>query len=341
MTTKRSDSVEPEETDELAGGAGSSGGVLDYSSGSIDDDARSLRDGVARSPRGDVQVEPVDVVRFNVPPYTGKLRPWFTRLEAQFRAARLKSQSVKFNVVLAQAPEQFVEQVSEEEIALMEDERDCYDRLKALFLRRFTPSEDERLVNLFKDMHVPSTDRPSEMYRKLLVEAKGILPADAVRKMWLMKLPAVIQMLLAQDELPVDKLLERADVYFGKYHAGKELSCDASGVVGLGTNPFLSSPVPTLSAPPPAPVAPPAETPDWASLTNAIAQLTKEVCALKRAPRGRSLQRGSTTNFRNRSATPGTSARPADQPICWYHRRWGARANDCRAPCSFTTDSGN
>ena len=85
----------------------------------------------------------VDVIKLNVPPYTGKLRPWLTRLEAQFRPG-------KVDVVIAQAPEHIVEQIPEDEIEALSIHKDCYDRLKNLLWRRFTPSEDERFSNLLK-----------------------------------------------------------------------------------------------------------------------------------------------------------------------------------------------
>lgn len=301
------------------GGTGGSGGSSQTRGTPDDDNANTFYD-----------VETIDVVRFNVPPYTGKLRTWFTRLEAQFRAGRVRSAAVKFNVVIAQAPEHLVEQLTDGEIESISQDRECYEKLKALMLRRFTPSEHERFNKIIRDMNVHSDDRPSELLRKILVEAKDILPDDAVQKLWLMKLPVVIQMLLVNDTaLPLPDLAEKADQYFVKYQT-KQGQVEAVQC----NNPFLST------VPANVPVSPtvnssvsPAVVEPWAALTKAVEKLTFEVSALKRVSRGRTPERQFSRGSRNRSATPAPST--DDRKLCWYHRKFGDRAADCRPPCNF------
>ena len=96
-----------EEESERKSGVNSPVGGLNSASG-VDADADVLQ-----------RAETVDVVRFSVPPYTGKLQTWFMRLEAQFRAARVVSQSVRFNIVIAQAPDSVSDSLTEEEIIAM------------------------------------------------------------------------------------------------------------------------------------------------------------------------------------------------------------------------------
>lgn len=269
----------------------------------------------------------VDVIKFNVPPYTGKLRPWFTRLEAQFRAGKVKSAAVKFNVVIAQAPEHIVEQITEDEIEALSVHKDCYDRLKNLLLRRFTPSEDERLSNLLKGSTVSSGDRPSDIYRKIMLDAKGIWTEETVRMMWMIRLPPMIQMLLVNDaKLPLAELADKADQYFLKYKASHEVRVDAME----SSNPFLSPHVaPSSSSDAPDPLV---------SISKALEKLTLEVCELKRSSRPTKFTR-SSSRHRGRSATPGRSQ--SQNRVCWYHKKFGDKATDCRPPCSFRSAQGN
>lgn len=283
----------------------------------------------------------IDVVRFNVPPYTGKLRPWFTRLEAQFRAGKIKAAATKFNVVIAQAPEHIIEQLTEEEIETLAGQKDSYDRLKSLLLRRFTPTEDERLSNLLRDVNRPSDDRPSEAYRKILTEAKGLLEEDTVRKMWLMRLPHMIQMFLVNDaHLSMPDLAEKADQYFLKYKASEAHLETAATSTG---NPFLPMTAghPSTSAAAPVATATPPVDP-WTTLATALEKLTLEVSALQRDSRKQRPPRNRSRSQRGRSATPGPStAEENSERICWYHRKFGARANDCRPPCIFDPSTKN
>lgn len=279
--------------------------------------------------------EAVDVVRFSVPQYTGKLQTWFMRLEAQFRAGKVTSSMVKFNVVIAQAPDHMTDKLTEDEIEELSGERDCYARLKTLLLKRCTPSEDERLSTLFKDMATTSSERPSDVYRAINKEAKDLLPEETVKKLWLMRLPALLQMMLHKENThSLSELLEIADQYFIKSKYGlTPLSIDAVS----STNPFLSEPsssssrVQSVSS---------SSADQIAALTQVVQDLKTEICALKRDNHGRGRSKSRQTsqrNFRPRSSTPGQ--KKAEKTFCWYHHKFGDRANDCREPCSWK--SGN
>ena len=284
--------------------------------------------GVSPTDEPAYDTEAVDVVRFNVPAYTGKLRPWFTRLEAQFRAGKLKSAKVKFNVVIAQAPEHIVEQLTEEEIERISEKRDCYEQLKALLLRRFTPSEDERYATLFRAPAGPSNERPSDIYRKIQAEGKGLLPPESLKKIWLLRLPKLIQMLLVHDDnLPISELTERADAYHLKDQTHQEPSVEEIRTYNA-TNPFA----------PPAQISstPLSQADQFGALAKALETLTAEVASLKFSSRSRSKQRvrSNRSSSRPRSSTP----RPG-KALCWYHHKFGDRATQCRPPCQY--NSGN
>lgn len=247
---------------------------------------------------------------------------WFTRLEAQFPTAKVKSDSVKFNVVIAQAPEHMIDKLSDTNLTHMATDKLCYEKLKELLIHKFTPTEDERFANLIKDMSVQSNDRPSDVYRTVEREAEGILPPEAVKKMWLLKLPLIIQMLLLKEKVPIGELTEMADEYFIKYKNGNlEMPVDALH----HTNPFLCQP----SAP--RPVPPPIDPVD--TLTAAVERLSAQVSALQEESRGRAPSRRDAqwpsrnrvrSNFRSgsrrRVVTPGRQdATSSQRQLCWYH----------------------
>jgi hypothetical protein len=48
-------------------------------------------------------------------------------------------------------------------------------------------------------------------------------------------------------------------------------------------------------------------------------------------------QRSRSASSRTRASSPGRSTTSSSSaPECWYHRRWGSQANQCRSPCSFS-----
>lgn len=67
--------------------------------------------------------------------------------------------------------------------------------------------------------------------------------------------------------------------------------------------------------------------------TDDVSELKKELNEIKHLLRGRPQDKRSP-NQRSRSRTP--SARPpARDGVCWYHNRYGDKAQKCRDPCTF------
>ena len=279
-------------------------------------------------------VETVDVIRFSVPPYSGKLQTWFMRLEAQFRAARVTAQSVRFNIVIAQAPDSVSDRLTEDEIHAMSASRSCYDDLKRSLLRRCTPSDDERLSSLLREASVPSSERPSDIFRNISREAKDLLPEDTIKRIWLMKLPMVIQLMLLKEDLDISELVEIAYRYHEK---GKQVETPLAVDAVRSNNPFYSLlPGSTQSS-----TGLPCEKEDPLSeLTKMVKELKAEVCALKTDNR---------RDFRKRSGSrPRRSATPArrkdeqegrSRRLCWYHDKFGNRAKDCKEPCDWVSEN--
>lgn len=310
-----------EEESERKSGVNSPVGGLNSASG-VDADADVLQ-----------RAETVDVVRFSVPPYTGKLQTWFMRLEAQFRAARVVSQSVRFNIVIAQAPDSVSDSLTEEEIIAMAHRKKCYDELKQLLLRRCTPSEDERFTTLLKGASIPSSDRPSDIFRAISREAKGLLPQEAIKKIWMLKLPVVIQMmLLKEDQLGMSELIEVADRYHEKgKHGDNGFSVDAV----RATNPFLDfgSSVPPSTSTKASSCASSSTEDPIAGLTRMMQELKAEVCALRREGSRETPRK--PVRARQRSATPARRRDQDTRRLCWYHDKFGSRAKDCKQPCDW------
>ena len=64
-------------------------------------------------------------------------------------------------------------------------------------------------------------------------------------------------------------------------------------------------------------------------------QQVEDVYALSRDSSSRTGARGSRTRSMSRSTAVDYSRRSRAASVCWYHRRWGAEANQCLSPCSY------
>ena len=65
-------------------------------------------------------------------------------------------------------------------------------------------------------------------------------------------------------------------------------------------------------------------------------QQVEDVYALPRDSSSRTGARGSWTRSTSRSTAVDDGRRSRAASVCWYYRRWGAEANQCRSPCSYS-----
>ena len=71
------------------------------------------------------------------------------------------------SIVIAQAPDSVSNSLKEEEVIAMANRKKCYDELKQMLLRRCSTSENERFTTLLKGASIPSSDRPSDIFRAI------------------------------------------------------------------------------------------------------------------------------------------------------------------------------
>lgn len=252
-----------------------------------------------------------------LPPFWAE-RPavWFAQAEAQFFLAGISSEKTKFFHVISQLDHRCAAEL--EDVITSPPERDPYTTLRTELMRRLSPSREQRIRQLLT--HEEMGDRkPSQFLRHLRSLAPDV-PDDFLRSIWSSRLPHNIQAILAgQPEGNLDSAARCAD----------RIS--------------EAAPQPALAS-----VGPP---PDSAALLQRIEDLSRQVAALtaqqdRLNPSSRNHRspsrdpRSSSSNarpaFKNRRTNSRSPPRgDAASTTCWYHRRFGARAQNCTPPCSF------
>lgn len=244
-------------------------------------------------------------VALRIPPFwSDKPELWFCQLEAQFQLNQITQDSTKFWYVTGQLESRFAEQV--EDILLKPPQVGKYDTLKYELIKRLSSSQQHKIKQLLE--HEEIGDRtPSQFMRHLKKLAGSTVHEEFLRTLWLSRLPAVMQAILAtQSDLTIDKIAEIADKIQETHSTHSQIAS--------------TSPKPNTME----------------TLAEQIRQLTLQVNELSKnkrfsQPRSRSNSRGPQNNK--------TSQQNAEH--CWYHTRYGANAKKCREPCSFKSDSGN
>ena len=227
---------------------------------------------------------------------------WFAQAEAQFDLAGITRQKTKFSHVVSQLHQQHAAEV--EDLITSPPEEEPYHRLKSELIRRLSTSREQRVRQLLS--HEEMGDRkPSQFLRHLKALAPDV-PDDFLRTIWASRLPPHVQAILAgQTEGSLDSASQLADRI-----------CEVA-------------PQPVTASITPAP-----STPDNTALLERIEELSRQVAALRATPnRGRSKSRQ-----RHRRSDRSSSA---SHDTCWYHRKFGDKAQKCTLPCSRSQGNTN
>ncbi|CAH2216933.1 jg1259, partial [Pararge aegeria aegeria] len=135
---------------------------------------------------------------------------WFAQAEAQFEIAGIKQDSTKYGYVLSMLDERMAEDV--EDIIESPPADNKYDHLKRELIARFSVSKEQRVRELLNNVQLG--DRKPSAFLRHLRSLAGSSNNDEgiIRELWMRRLPQEVQrILMAQRDLPLDKVAEIAD----------------------------------------------------------------------------------------------------------------------------------
>lgn len=236
---------------------------------------------------------------------------WFVLVEAQFATNRITSDSSKFNYVLAALPIEIADSIMD----FLENlpEKELYKNLKETLINRNSISVETKIRQLISDEQIGDR-KPSEFYRclKQLAGTSASVGEDFIKKLWLGRLPNLINIaLIPQSDKSTSQLLETADRI---WDAMQNTSASVSSISKPSTSNIKKQPDPDLK-----------------TLYQEISELKNSIANLKfdnRADRGRQRSRSrSRSKSRNRFNPNGA--------LCFYHYKFGNKAQKCTQPCKF------
>ena len=263
---------------------------------------------------------------------------WFVQAEAIFKL-RKTSESSQYYHVLAALPSAVLERVLD--IISDPETEKTYNFLKTALLARLTPSEEERINRVLFNMEI-GDQRPSDFYRRMVQVAghNSDMSGKLIFRLWLKRLPKLIECtLIPLETRPVSEILPVADSLF---EASKSISVSEVSISGKHL-PSQSQFLPSTSS----------QYSDVPSTTQTVPQVSEidsmrsEINELKRMiqnlsianNRGRSRSRG-RTNFTGGNTSSRTRSKSrSGSTLCFYHSKFGNKANKCQQPCSFVSSS--
>ena len=249
----------------------------------------------------------VAAVAVRLPPFwPANPRIWFVQVEAQFSRRGITTSRTKYEEIVCALPTEYATEI--QDLLLDPPDDEPYEKLKQQLIARIADSERQKLRQLLTAEELGDR-KPSQLLRKmqlLLGEKAKMIDSSLLRELFLQRLPANVQMILASaDSMTLDKLAEMADR-------------------------IMESATPTISS-----VSAPAEGGDLRKIIR-----EEVVAALKTRERSRSRffpagNRGRRNRSRRRSSSREQSAPGGNREgVCWYHQQFGENARKCRPPCS-------
>lgn len=240
---------------------------------------------------------------------------WFLQVEAQFDTAGITQEKTRYAHVIAQLDERYAKEVAD--IIRNPPQDQPYTKLKTELVQRLTVSEQRRVRQLLMEEEL-GDDSPSKFLRRLR-GLSSTIGDDLLRTVWTQRLPAHVQAILqAQADDTLDKLATVADKVMEVYP---------------GSPTAAAAPNPAVHA---------ASTSSMDALQKRLDELSRQVAALQSqldavGPPRRSRSRSRAPATRRETSTSKDPTE--DSGRCWYHRKYGAEAQKCTKPCTFSSNS--
>lgn len=230
---------------------------------------------------------------------------WFRQLEAIFDINKVTDDNLRYVYVQARVDPAILSEVND--FFMEPPESDKYKKLKARLISQFSTSTEKNVQQLLQGQELGDR-RPTQLLREMKNLAGGKVTDDILRTLFLQRLPAQLQFVLAGSKDTLELLAETAD---------KMCDCPALLSQSRGHEIHAVSRDPTQS-----------------HLMLISEQLTKLVSAVADlASRLDKLNTGATSN-RPRDASRSRERNRNDAPtgvsLCYYHYTYGTNARSCK-----------
>ncbi|XP_076660572.1 uncharacterized protein LOC143363927 [Halictus rubicundus] len=251
---------------------------------------------------------------------------WFCIVERIFAASGIVAEVAKINYVTSALGPRCRAEVRD--VLLAPYAAGAYDTLKSELIRRLSISQEQKTQQLLEREELGDR-KPSQFLRHLRSLGGSCLTETLLRTLWLGRLPASTQAILAtQKETPLDKVAELADAIL-ETHPSRPAIAEAT----------YSGPATTSTQAAVSPLPAEALSERMMRLLISLQEKTEEMqqqIAEIRSSRNQPTRRY-YDHRRPRSSSRGRSPRRQHAPngVCWYHTTYGANAQRCSEPCSF------
>lgn len=245
----------------------------------------------------------VQRVAVKVPPFwSDSPEIWFVQVESQFANADITTDNTKFNTVVGAIETKILGHVRE--AVLHPPTGNKYENLKQAMLKEFADSDYTKLKKLFSELSL-GDNKPSFLLNEMRRLGGANVGEDVLKTLWMNQLPVHARAILATSTAPLSELANTAD---------KIIEVTTSTIAPNINQVQTSEPKDRLS-----------------QIEKQINQMVSSINLIKKRY-GRSRSRSGKT-----TPPKSTTGNDDEEDICWYHRKFGVSAKNCRNPCKLST----
>lgn len=235
---------------------------------------------------------------------------WFIQVEAQFSISRVSSDDTKFNHLLAQLDPKYLEYIWD---IISGDSAQKYTDAKERLLGIFKTSEEAKLHKLLNELERGDM-RPSHLLRKMRALAGEDISDKALSTLWLNKMPENIKGILIISEGDLDKQAILADKILQISHPAEAFAARTEPPCRPGKKTQVKPPPDTVQ--------------------DRIEKLERRFAEFPFSKGHRSQPQRQGQDDKEH---PRNKDRRHSNGLCYFHNRFGARARNCKKPCSWTS----
>lgn len=291
--------------EDQSGAGGSGAGVQPNGPGA---DGQQIEAGSGPQPN-EGQINKIALPR--LPPFfRGRPVMWFMQVDLMFRRARITSDNSKFEEVACQLEPDMLFEL--EDFFTGPAENLTYEKLKERIITQHSHSETKRIQVLLQELRLDDK-KPSTLLREMRSNSGTAVSEEFLKNLWMQRLPAQMQSILAVHTGPINELAEQADKI-------AEINIGPSAFsISAGTSKRSES------------------NDELSDLKKMVASLLKKVNDISNAGQRQSRSRSKSDKSRSASRSPSRKMEDAESnTLCYYHNRFGDKATKCRKPCSFS-----
>lgn len=271
--------------------------------------------GEAKSETHTNTIEMSTISRIKLAPFFDKNPDlWFMIAESQFNLHKSIKDDDKFNHTLSALPQDIA--LSVFDILKNPGTGLKYDTLKKALIERHSLSTEKRLDNLLSNINEIGDLSPSEFFRLMSHQAgdSALIDKELLKRIWLKRLPQSLRTSVAAwADKSVDEILPIADKIW-------EVT-QPSGVVAEASFASTSNTI-------------------GKGLSPTERRLTKELSEIKKLLTRLDVGNRDRNNVRPRSKSRPRTGSRVNNNFCYFHKKFGSKARNCREPCTYKTGNG-